>query len=389
MWLLVARAAGPMERGACQSSTVGAGLRAACLFVRFAGACSLGALRYCNIPYNPSDGDCPTTKETLPVPDLCRKESTKLERARKGGYMKDDFKANAIKFLIDRKFPNHNLLRVPVTLSNVHRGLLSQTEREEKLREIDAYRENLLSQSAEALQSLYKQERLKYEEEHRDRAAQEEAKRFFNRPTARADFEYWSKAAYWELDEAVALLFGKAPDIVTWDNIAAYVRTSRFAREYSRLRDLVLRAKKSYQLDDPVVPDVFLAWAEGIGYQIPKELVAEVEKRGVMVGWENRYLKQREEYDKLEKENSALKQRVGQLDADRQKARALLQSDYWLELEERAVRAVSDFPSWSATQRKIQKTGNLQDWLTKTIGADNREAEILKKILSDIFQELR
>ncbi len=68
---------------------------------------------------------------------------------------------------------------------------------------------------------------------------------------------------------------------------------------------------------------------------------------------------------------------------------ALLNSEYWGKLSGLACHAIQAYPDWKANQRKIQKTGNLQDWLTIVIKADSREAEIIKKILSDFFQDLR
>ena len=68
---------------------------------------------------------------------------------------------------------------------------------------------------------------------------------------------------------------------------------------------------------------------------------------------------------------------------------ALSNSLYWSALNELASNAIKAYPSWKEKQRKVQKSGNLQEWLTTVIQADNREAEIIKKILSDFFQELR
>jgi len=62
---------------------------------------------------------------------------------------------------------------------------------------------------------------------------------------------------------------------------------------------------------------------------------------------------------------------------------------YWIELTSLATKAINEYPIWKDKQIKIQKTGNLQDWLVNDCKASNREAEILKKILSDKFQELR
>ncbi len=67
----------------------------------------------------------------------------------------------------------------------------------------------------------------------------------------------------------------------------------------------------------------------------------------------------------------------------------LVANHYWMELTSLATKAINEYPSWKNNQRKIQKTGNLQDWLVDDCKASNREAEIIKKILSDKFQELR
>jgi len=50
----------------------------------------------------------------------------------------------------------------------------------------------------------------------------------------------WSKMAHWTLDEAVALSFGKAPELVHWQIISKYVQLSRFAVEYQRRRELAV-----------------------------------------------------------------------------------------------------------------------------------------------------
>lgn len=99
----------------------------------------------------------------------------------------------------------------------------------------------------------------------------------------------------------------------------------------------------------------------------------------------------RDEKKALESERNGLKQLVEQfhLSTNTSNPSALASSPYWHELTTLANLAIKDYPSWKASQRKIQKTGNLQEWLTNTIKADNREAEIIKKILSDFFQELR
>lgn len=67
----------------------------------------------------------------------------------------------------------------------------------------------------------------------------------------------------------------------------------------------------------------------------------------------------------------------------------LTNSVSWVEFNRLVSTAVNEYPAWSRGQRKVQKSGNLQEWLTGIIGASNREAELIKKIMSDFFQELR
>jgi hypothetical protein len=64
-------------------------------------------------------------------------------------------------------------------------------------------------------------------------------------------------------------------------------------------------------------------------------------------------------------------------------------SSYWQELQRKAERAITEFPDWRLSQQRVQKTGNLQAWLIETINLTEREAEIIKKVLSDIFPELQ
>jgi hypothetical protein len=68
---------------------------------------------------------------------------------------------------------------------------------------------------------------------------------------------------------------------------------------------------------------------------------------------------------------------------------SLRESPYWKKLKSKAERAILEYPNWRKEQKRVQKTSNLQDWLVETIEANTREAEILKKVLSDLFSELK
>jgi hypothetical protein len=117
-----------------------------------------------------------------------------------------------------------------------------------------------------------------------------EKAQFFNQPTARGDFEHWSKAAHWTLDEAIALSFGRAPEVVQWERLKGYTKVSPFACQYERRRDLAIRALRWQQLFDPVLPGIFLAWAKRLELSFPEDLERAVATRGHWVGdWKSAY----------------------------------------------------------------------------------------------------
>jgi hypothetical protein len=63
----------------------------------------------------------------------------------------------------------------------------------------------------------------------------------------------------------------------------------------------------------------------------------------------------------------------------------LSKSCVWSNLEKLANEAIHQYPAWSQTQERITKTGNLQEWLTKTLGADTRQAVIIGNVLTELF----
>jgi hypothetical protein len=118
-----------------------------------------------------------------------------------------------------------------------------------------------------------------------------EKSRFFWKPSAFADLAYWSKFEYWTFDEAIALLFGRDPKVVTAAamkgelpilKLGFYSSTPPYARsfvfQYAKLRELAARAEamtKSQKLK----PKDVISWALEIGHSpIPPELVALVKK---------------------------------------------------------------------------------------------------------------
>lgn len=88
----------------------------------------------------------------------------------------------------------------------------------------------------------------------------------------------------------MALSFGKAPEVVNWQEISKYMQLSPFAVQYGRRREIALRAAQWKQLYEPVLPGIFIAWAKRIEVEVPAELVEAVQKRGVQIAdWKSSY----------------------------------------------------------------------------------------------------
>ena len=213
-----------------------------------------------------------------------------------------------IEYLVLRRFPFANALRGPPSLLSMAGGD-AHADRQRGLPEIETYKEELRNKRPAELQKLYDEELAKEAAEQLAQAESEEQTRFFNRPYAKADFGHWSKAAYWTLDEAVALSFGKAPERVTWEAIKPLVDVSPFAYQYWRRRDLALRAAASKQLSERTGPGFFLAWAKRTDLAVPSELEAAITARGIQIAeWKTHDLskEQSEQIDPLRSRDDKL-----------------------------------------------------------------------------------
>ena len=120
---------------------------------------------------------------------------------------------------------------------------------------------------------------------------EDDQRQFFNQPRAAADFDYWSKMTHWTLDEAIALSFGKAPEVVNEKSLKGAVPwVSPFVREYRRTRELADRALAWKQLYDPILSALFVKWAQDNHIPVPDDLVASVEARSeAFFDWKARY----------------------------------------------------------------------------------------------------
>ncbi len=204
----------------------------------------------------------------------------------------DPKQERAIEYLLTRKFPYHRAIRA--TLARTPSLATARTpagfERQKSLSAAAAYKVELRAMSPEGLAVAV----------DRDRAEDEDRERFFNQPHSLADLQYWAKAAYWNLEEATALSFGKEPGVVNSKSIEPLVGIYSFAADYARVRDLVERAKVMGQIDDPVIPRDFIAWAKRSGINYPPDLEAELVAQGQQIGdWKTAYDELKAQFDEL------------------------------------------------------------------------------------------
>lgn len=190
-----------------------------------------------------------------------------------------------ISFLVSRKFGSIAIFAPAFANFDKNQNSINS----KKVAEIDEYRLLLRNVKWNDLLELYKSERVK-----------EENERFYNQSYANADFEYWAKAAHWTIDEAIALSFGKEPEIVTWKKIEVLKNETLFAKQFAKRRDLALRATHWKKFGDTIPPVIFIGWSKEINLELPSVLIEEVTKiSGVDINWHEQYLELKADYDAL------------------------------------------------------------------------------------------
>jgi hypothetical protein len=213
-------------------------------------------------------------------------------------------KLEAIQFLVRRKYPNApEIMPAPrPPMSGDHVGGLAafKAEQERRKSEAQKYAVELSQLPAKEFQALYNLETKNFHEEVRAKKENQENSQFFNRPSAKADFDHWSRAAHWTLEEAVALSFGRNPEIVNWASIGRWRAESSFVLLYDRLLDLARRAVPWQQLFDPVAPGIFIGWVRRNEIAFPQELEDAVRSRGNhIINWKQNYDELQISYEKV------------------------------------------------------------------------------------------
>jgi hypothetical protein len=205
-----------------------------------------------------------------------------------------------ISFLLRRKYPAYKLLAAK---NNANPGSVSQ----KVLSEGAAYEAELRALSLTDLEELRRSEEIKSAAAERSRAEAHEQQLFFNKPSAEVDVEHWAAMAMWSLEEAIPLTFGKDPNVVQWESISAFTRTSPFAVAFERRRQIVLRAKAAQVLSDPTSPGAFITWAKRNNIPFPAELETKLSTRGEFIGdWQTLYDRLKEGFDELNRRHADL-----------------------------------------------------------------------------------
>src|SRR5689334_172654 len=128
-----------------------------------------------------------------------------------------------IEYLVSRRYP---IWKIPPP-STYSLAQLETIKAQNKMRdEAAAYEQELRAKTPEEISELVKTEQAAEAEQLRRKRDAEENARFFNQPAAKADFTHWGKLSYWTLDEAVALSFGRAPELVSWKMVESHVSVS-------------------------------------------------------------------------------------------------------------------------------------------------------------------
>jgi hypothetical protein len=192
-----------------------------------------------------------------------------------------------IAYLVERQYPY-----IIQSARPYGRGsrVIAHGDPAERLAQRIGYAAKLKSLNADELAALLNTAQAEDAAKAQAEAETSEKQYYFNHPSAAADFNYWAKAAYWTLDEATALSFGRSPAIVSWEVIDKYTAVSSFAAVYALRRNLILRAKAVGQLYDYSLPSFFLAWSKQHRLDFPAELEAAVLAHGQQVrDWKTEY----------------------------------------------------------------------------------------------------
>ncbi|MDO9334872.1 MAG: hypothetical protein Q7T61_00590 [Caulobacter sp.] len=206
----------------------------------------------------------------------------------------DQFETDPVGYLMRRKFPPRD--RTPRIYNP---NALTQTPPEQRSPEATSYLFHLKLMSQSELRQAAAEERAREVAEWVEKAAADDRTQFFSQPNAVPDLDHWARMDFWSLEEALALSFGKAPEVLTAKRVTGLSTYSPFAVEYRRRAEVARRAVVAKQMWESVRPSTFLRWAQRKGMNPPTELVEAVEAAGGdLRDWQDFYNKLKEASDR-------------------------------------------------------------------------------------------
>lgn len=168
--------------------------------------------------------------------------------------------------------------------------------REDVIRAVAQFREQLKEQSSDEVQQLYVKERKKEKDLERQRTEQIEMQRFFNHTKAKANLEYYNQLDSWTPEETISISLGRNPEVVTYASVKPYEDVSLFAKQYMERRELISRALRvetfeymehSITKEVLIIPAKFMGWAIEKDLEMPAELVKHFKDRlSLKIDWE-------------------------------------------------------------------------------------------------------
>lgn len=195
----------------------------------------------------------------------------------------DPATSNPIGYLVSVHFPEYSVyIQDVMTPDRLRNGPRLQPPAELQ-KAVLAYTSKLKAMSPNEISALVSEAKQISEERRLANLQAEERSRFYHLPQNAADVRHWAKMSYWSPEELCALSLGKDPEIVNWAKISPYKHLSDFVREYERRNTIVTRAKTMGQLWALTPPNLAVAWARRMQFELPADLISEVEELGVQI----------------------------------------------------------------------------------------------------------
>lgn len=181
-----------------------------------------------------------------------------------------------------------------------------------------------------------------------------------------ADYKHWSRVTPWTIDQATALVLGKAPELLSIEAMRFHASNAPLAFNYQRKYDLALQAIKQGLLDKKVTPRLFIAWAKKTGLDIPPQLIKEVNKSDFVIADLKKTHQELNEEDE-QVSSSGTKTPWGNHTTKKLHLMYLAYERFWTNYD-------PDDPSTASTNEQVA------DWLVQQ-GMSKRASEIIATIL--------